>query len=214
MGDYSEQARRLVEGLKKGGQGKVPMGPGTEGHEKGGQFEEVHREGNRVPRLEQLRRLKRNGRRLTAEDSLELHDLELAERAKFFEAAERCQRKDGSTYGTRGKCRKGTPVAANTIDALRKRFETAKQEAKVAAKAVEAKGGANATPEERKRLIEAWRKLNEVNTTLEKAEWDRKADERETQAAADRAKQQKPGEPAATKELTREQVMKAVGTVD
>jgi hypothetical protein len=206
VGDYSEQARRLVEGLKKG--------PGTEGHEKGGQFEEVHREGNRVPRLEQLRRLKRNGRRLTAEGSLELHDLELAERAKFFEAAERCQRKDGSTYGTRGNCRKGTPVAANTLEALRKRFDRDKEEAKAVARAVKEKGGANATPEERRRLVEAWRQLNRVNTALERAEWEAGSVERAKRDAAGRAHRQKPGKPAATKELTREQVLKAVGTVD
>jgi len=104
--NYTEKAERLLGALKQKAKG---YGPGTEGHEPGGQFEEVHRE---VPRLEQLRRVKRSGRQLSSEDSVELNELEQAEKAKFFELAERCQRKDGSLYGTRGKCRKGTPVAA------------------------------------------------------------------------------------------------------
>jgi hypothetical protein len=71
-------------------------------------------------RLEQLRQKRRNNLPLESEEWAELESREQLVRqlrdgavsfAEVFDFA-RCQREDGSTYGARGKCRKGTPAAA------------------------------------------------------------------------------------------------------
>jgi hypothetical protein len=61
--------------------------------------------------------------------------------------------------------------------------------------------------------VAAQQRLNRANTAREKAEYDAKAREREKREAEGRARRQQPGR-LVTGELTREQIMKAVGTVD
>ncbi len=196
--NYTEKAERLLGALKRKAAAQCQ---GTEGHEPGGQFEEAHRE---VPRLEQLRRLKRNGRQLTPKDSVELNDLELAEKAKLFEAAERCQRKDGTTYGTRGKCRKGTPVAAKEV-ALPKRVATLEKLAKGKLPENEAK--------RRALYFGAHKRLGVLgnNPTNPKQQNDGHQRER---AALNKLVSRLDEEFNSFRKLTREQVLRAVGTVE
>ena len=58
---------------------------------------------------------------------------------ELFDFAQRCQRADGSYYGTSGKCRKGTPVGPKEIAVLKKAANSGNQKAKVALAVVEGK---------------------------------------------------------------------------
>jgi hypothetical protein len=72
-------------------------------------------------RIEELRLKRRNSHPLTSEEWAELEDRERLVRElrngtiTFMEAFDfsRCQRKDGSNYGTGGTCQKGVPVKAS-----------------------------------------------------------------------------------------------------
>ena len=58
---------------------------------------------------------------------------------EIFDFAQRCQRPDGSTYGTTGQCRKGTPIGPKEKAILKKAAESGNQKAKVALAVVEGK---------------------------------------------------------------------------
>lgn len=85
---------------------------------------------------------------------------------RLFDFA-RCQRADGSFYGTSGQCRKGTPVGAREKAALKKAAKSgnkraAKALAKLARKEEEAKGAAPAKADDAEALRKRFKESKKV----------------------------------------------------